>query len=152
MHKDKYFEAVNAFSITSITDLKGRILSVNDNFCNISGYSRAELLGKPHRLISSGYHSKAFWGNMWKTIKRGEAWMGEVKNKRKDGEYYWVYTLITPIRNERGNIVEYFSQRFDITEKKELEEQKQKDQLNLQIRDEELQSQHEELLVQMQQI
>lgn len=152
MHKDKYFEAVGRFSIISVTDLQGRILYVNDNFCRISGYSRAELLGKPHRIVNSGQHPESFWANMWETIKRGEAWTGEVKNRHKNGTYYWVYTLITPIRNERGNVVEYFSQRFDITEKKKLEAQKLKDKLNLQVRDEELQTQHEELLAQMQQI
>jgi len=89
---------------------------------------------------------------MWGTIQRGEVWRGDVKNKRKDGTYYWVHTFITPIRNERGNVVEYFSQRFDITAQKQLEEQKKQNQFNLQIRDEELQAQHEELLAQMQQI
>ncbi|MCS6822131.1 MAG: PAS domain S-box protein [Microscillaceae bacterium] len=114
--------ALENSTILSITDRKGRIIKANKQFCEISKYTLSELLGQDHRIINSGYHSKEFWANMWKTITQGKVWQGEVKNKAKDGSYYWVHSVNNPIFDTEGNIVQFFSIRFLITERKEAEE------------------------------
>ncbi len=114
-----YQMAIDVNIITSITDNKGTIIYVNDKFCDVSGYSRKELIGNTHSLINSNYHSKDFFKDMWITIKNGTLWSGEIRNKTKDNNYYWVDTVIVPI-NVQGNI-QYLSLRMLITEKKEFE-------------------------------
>lgn len=116
-----YQGAVNTGSIVSITDTSGRIIYTNDSFCEISKYTRGELLGENHRIINSGYHSKEFFSDMWKTISSGKPWRAEIKNKAKDGSYYWVDSVITPVINEKKEIIQYLSVRNLVTEKKELE-------------------------------
>lgn len=113
--------AVNNGSIVSITDKTGRILFVNENFIRISKYSRQELIGSDHRIINSGYHSKAFFAALWSTLLRGSTWRGQIKNMAKDGTFYWVDTVITPVMNERGEIDQFLSIRNVITEQKENE-------------------------------
>jgi len=118
-----YQSAVNEAAIVSITDLKGIILFVNDKFVEVSKYSSAELIGKTHHIVNSDFHSKSFFKQMWQTIGNGKPWRGEIKNKTKDGNYYWVDTVITPVLDQKGNAFQYLSIRNLITAQKENEEQ-----------------------------
>ena len=115
-------DALDQSSLVSIADKKGNIIRANKKFCDVSGYSEEELLGKNHSLINSGYHPKEFWSNVWKTITAGLIWRGEVKNKGKDGSFYWVDSIIYPVMNLEGQIIHYLSIRHEITDKKIAEE------------------------------
>lgn len=114
--------AIDKSIIVAVTDVKGKILSVNDKFCEISHYSREELVGKTHRIINSGYHDKLFFKDMWDTIISGEIWEGNIKNQAKDGSYYWVKSSIVPFCNEDNVPYMFIALRTDITEGKESEE------------------------------
>lgn len=111
-------EALDSSAIVAETDLRGRITYLNDKFLEISKYSRDELMGKDHRILNSKFHSKEFFTNLWRTISKGEVWHGEVKNKTKDGNYYWVDTTIYPVKDANGKPKKYVAIRFDITDKK----------------------------------
>jgi PAS domain S-box-containing protein len=115
--------ALDQSSIVAITDARGVITSVNDKFCEISEFSREELVGKTHRLVNSKYHNKEFFKNLWGTIQAGKVWIGEIKNKTKTGNYYWVHTAIIPFINEQGEIYQHFTIRQDITQRKLLSQE-----------------------------
>lgn len=124
--KDKiytYFDVLNQHSIISATNLKGEIKYVNDQFCDISKYDECELIGAPHSIVNSGYHDRAYFKDLWRTIGRGKIWQGNILNKAKDGSNYWVATTIVPIM-EQTKVKEYFSVRIEKTEEMKLEEEK----------------------------
>ncbi len=114
-------KALDAYSIVSVTDPKGKIIFVNERFCEISKYTAAELIGQDHRILNSKEHSKEFWVDVWKTISAGKSWHGEVCNKAKDGSFYWVDSSIVPVLDAESKIKSFVSIRRVITRQKQLE-------------------------------
>ena len=114
--------ALNSSTIVSVSDLQGDILDINDEFCNVTKYTREELIGKNYRILNSGFHTKEFIGSLWTTIEKGDVWRGQVRNKAKDGSFFWVDSVIAPIMGEDNKPFEYLTIRFDITQQKKAEE------------------------------
>lgn len=121
---DYFFQlmgALNQTAIVSVTDLNGKIVYVNELFCQVSGYSEDELIGKDHRLLNGGYHPTEFFRSMWATLKAGQVWSGEIQNKKKNGEMYWVQSTISGIIDEKNELVNFVAIRFEITQMKQAQ-------------------------------
>lgn len=114
--------ALDKANTVSITDIDGNIIYVNDLFCQISQYSREELIGQNHRMVNSNYHPKEYFQQMWNTIIKGDIWKGEVRNKAKDGTIWWAEATIVPFLDEKGKPYQFAAIRSDITERKTMEE------------------------------
>lgn len=114
--------ALEQTAIVSVTDVKGKILSANKKFSEVSQYSMDEIVGQNHRIVNSGHHDKEVWADMYKHLANGKTWRKDIKNKAKDGSYYWVDSIMVPVYYDNDKPQEYLAVRFLITEKKEAEE------------------------------
>lgn len=131
--------ALDEAAIVAITDKRGIITYVNEKFCAISKYPASELLGKTHKIINSGLHPQAYFEEMWRTITAGRVWEGEIRNRAKDGRYYWVHTTIVPFMDDSGRPESYVAVRYEITERVLAQEQLKIHAKKLEISNRELQ-------------
>lgn len=131
--------AIDEAAIVAITNKQGVITYVNDKFCGISKYTREELMGNTHQIINSGFHPKEFFVDMWETISTGKVWEGEIRNRAKDGTFYWVNTTIVPFLDENMIPVRFVAVRYDITEKISTQEKLKVEARKLTLSNKELQ-------------
>lgn len=115
-------EVIDQHEVVCVTDEHGIITHVNNKFCEISGYSREELVGKTHRIVSSGLHPKAFWKALWNTLGRGDVWHGQICNRAKDGTLYWVDATIAPFSISPRGPDAYVAIYTDVTTRKQYED------------------------------
>ncbi len=129
LQENKYqLVTLDQHAIVSTTNVAGRIIEVNDKLCEISGYSRDELIGQNHRILKSNRHDQSFYKELWDTIKQGKVWHGLICNQRKDGDEYWVESTIVPFKDERGRPYKYVSVRTDVTALMESEQRLERSQ------------------------
>jgi len=133
---------MNKYIISSVTDLKGIIIDASEAFCNISGYSKKELIGKNHNIVRHPDIPKEVFKGLWKDIKSGKSWSGKVKNLKKDGGFYWVYANIEPLYDKYGNIDSYISVRLDITQSELLLLKVQEEEVKNKFQNEIMQQQY----------
>lgn len=126
-----YKEIIDLNAICSVTDPEGKIIYVNDKFCEISKFSREELLGQDHRIVNSNYHPSSLFKELWETIKSGKVWRADVKSRAKDGTFFWLDSTIVPIHDDKGLITEFFSLRIPIDDRKRIEEEQKEYVKNL---------------------
>jgi len=138
----KLREVMNRYIIYSITDPRGVITDVSDAFCDISGYKREELVGKPHNIVRHPDMPKEVFKELWENLKQGKPWRGKIKNLKHDGSYYWVYANIEPLYNSKGEIESYMAIRLDITEAERLQEKILEEEEKNRIQEYLLQQQH----------
>ncbi len=141
-NEQKLRMVMDKYIISSISDLNGRIINVSEAFCNISGYTKEELIGKNHNIVRHPDTPKEIFKTMWDNLKAGKSWSGKIKNKKKDGGFYWVYANIEPLYNEKGTIDSYISIRLDITENELLLEKIAQEEEKNKIQFEMMQQQH----------
>ncbi|MDW8301414.1 MAG: PAS domain S-box protein [Bacteroidia bacterium] len=144
--------ALHESAIVSETDIKGNITFANDKFCQVSGYSREELIGKNHRILKSGLQPDSIFEDMWKTISSGKVWKGLICNKKKNGEYYWVDSTIVPVLNEKGLPIKYVGVRFEVTELVLAKQDLQAQLTEIHAQQEEIQQINEELQANIEQL
>ncbi|MBX3101419.1 MAG: PAS domain-containing protein [Bacteroidetes bacterium] len=145
-------DALNNAALVSEADIKGDIIYCNDTFCLVARYTREELLGHNHRLLKSGHQPQELFEDLWATVSRGKVWRGEVKNRAKDGSYYWVAATITPVLGTDGRPVKYIGVRFDITDQKAQEEHIRQVLEESQAQEEELRQNAEEMAAQQEEM
>ena len=123
-HELAFFRsAIDQAAIVAVTDVRGVITHANDRFVELSGYAREELVGRTHKVVNSGVHSPDFWAKVWDTITAGRVWKGEICNRKKNGELYWVESTIVPFLGADGRPEQYLAIRFDITARKRAEQE-----------------------------
>lgn len=122
-HRNEYEKVINATCLVSISDIKGRIVYANKEFCEISGYKESELIGKNHKILKHPQMSKEFYENLWSTILSGRIWKGIHKNLTKDGKTIYLNTTIAPLKNHKGQIIRFIATRFDVTEQMKMQEE-----------------------------
>lgn len=135
---ENFIAATNAFAIVSVTDSKGVIIQTNELFTQITGYTQEELIGQTHRIINSGVHSREFFTEMWRTISSGKVWKGEICNRKKNGDLYYVDSMIMPVAGSDGKPFQYISIRYEVTDRilvaRELKELAREAQLGAQAK------------------
>jgi PAS domain S-box-containing protein len=133
---------MDKYVISSMTNLKGIIIDVSQAFCDISGYTKEELIGRNHNVVRHPDMPKNTFAKLWEQLRKGESWSGKVKNRRKDGSSYWVYANIEPLYNENNEMESYISVRMDITENELLNQKIKEEEERNKLQEELMQQQH----------
>ncbi len=146
---DALRSAIGRHMLYSVTDRRGRIVDVNEGFCRLSGFRREDLLGRDHRVFSSGYHDQQFWQGMWGALLAGRVWRGEICNRARDGALFWVDSTHIPQLDGDGRPERYITLRFDITAKKRLEQELREQTRDLELKQRSLEHAEQRLLLAM---